>query len=56
VGATIVGANSGAVASLTDAHGPELVFGSGDVLYLENIEKVSRTANTSENFQIIFSF
>jgi hypothetical protein len=53
---TIIGANSGAVVSLTAGYGPELVFGSGDVLYVENIASVQRTANTSENFQLIFAF
>lgn len=52
----VVGANSGTIASFTNAYSPELVFGSGEILFLENIEAVTRNANTNETFQIIFEY
>lgn len=55
-GNTIIGSNSGAVATFTNKFDPELVFGSGKVLFLENLDRVTRSANTSETFQIIFDF
>ena len=55
-GNTIIGSNSGAVATFTNKYDPELVFGSGKVLFLENLDRVTRSANTSETFQIIFDF
>ena len=55
-GNTVVGANSGAVATFVNKYDPELVFGSGKVLFLENLDRVTRSAKTSETFQIIFDF
>lgn len=52
----IVGNTSGAIADITSYYEPELVFGSGEVLFLENIEPVNRSANTNETFQIIIEF
>jgi hypothetical protein len=53
---TVIGDNSGAVATISDFYSPELVFGSGEILYLENLEPVTRSANTKETFQFIFEF
>lgn len=52
----IIGNTSGAVANIASKFGPELIFGSGRLLYLENIDQVSRNANSSEVFQIIFEY
>ena len=35
---------------------PDIKYGTGDILFLENISPVTRTANTNETFQIIFEF
>lgn len=51
---TIKGAESGAIASLNEKYEPELVFGSGEILYIENIEAVSRADNQTEQFKIVF--
>ena len=53
---TITGSNSGAVASLTNKYTPEIVYGSGKVLYLENLDPILRANNQSEVFKLIFEF
>lgn len=52
----IVGNTSAAVASLTNKYLPELVFGSGEVLYLENLDPIARANNQTETFKLIFEF
>lgn len=52
----INGLSSGAVANLTDKYLPDLVFGSGDIIYIENGEEITRTDENSETFKIIFEF
>lgn len=52
----LVGNTSLATATLSEAYSPELVFGSGDVLYLENIDPVTRSNTQSETFKITFEF
>lgn len=56
INSTVVGANSSAIASITSTYSPELQFNSGKVLYVENADRIERSANTSEQFQIIFEF
>lgn len=53
---TIVGTVSGAVANLTYAYPPDLVVGSGEVLYLENESPISRSNSQSETIKIILQF
>lgn len=53
---TVTGANSGAVATITETFGPELIVGSGSVIFLENVDGVERSANTSETLQIVFDY
>jgi hypothetical protein len=53
---TITGSNSGAVASLTDKYSPEIVFNSGRILYLENLDPITRANTQSETFKLIFEF
>ena len=55
-GGNITGANSGAIASITTKYAPELVFESGQVMYIENIEAVPRSSTQSETFKLIFEF
>ena len=52
----INGFSSGAVANLTDKYLPDLVFGSGDIVYVENGEAIIRSNENSETFKIIFEF
>jgi len=53
---TIIGSNSGAVATITNKYLPEVTFGSGKILYLKNIETITRANNQSEQYQLIFEF
>lgn len=53
---TLKGANSSSEATLTTAHPPEIEFGSGGVMYLENVDTVTRQNNQSETFQTVISF
>ena len=52
---TITGANSGATANLTEGHVPDIIFGSGDILYIENISPVTRANTETESFNLILS-
>lgn len=52
----LIGANSGAVALLTDKYSPELVFGSGSIMFIEKINPITRANNTSETIKLIFEF
>lgn len=52
----IIGNTSGAIAEITQCYAPELVYGSSDIKYLENIPTVTRQNNQSETFQIILNF
>lgn len=53
---TIIGSNSGAVATLTNKYIPEVVFGSGKMLYLENVDQITRDNRQTETFKLIFEF
>lgn len=55
-GDNIVGANSGDSAYVISSYEPDLAYNSGRIIYLENIEKVSRTAGQKETFKVIFSY
>ena len=56
LGNTIQGVNSGAVANLTAAYSPAIIFGSGKPIYIENIDLVDLMANTNENFLVVVNF
>lgn len=53
---TVVGSNSSAIAQVSNSYSGELVFGSGEILYLNNIEAVERSNTQKETFKIIFEF
>jgi hypothetical protein len=53
---TVIGSNSSAIAEVSNSYIGELVFGSGEVLYLNNIEAVERSNTQKETFKIIFEF
>lgn len=52
----IVGSNSGAIALVTAKYVPELVFGSGRVMYLEKIDAITRTNTTSDTIKLVLKF
>lgn len=53
---TIIGVNSGAIANLTYAYSPDLVAGSGEVIYIENESPITRSDSQSETIKIILKF
>lgn len=52
----IIGNTTGAIVTINSKYSGDLVFGSGDVLYVENIDKVDRTSGNTETFKFIFEF
>jgi hypothetical protein len=52
----IVGLTSGAIAELTNKYLPDLVFGSGEILYVENFTPITRTGENTETFKLILDF
>jgi hypothetical protein len=55
-GNSIIGQLSGASATLVYAYPPDLVIGSGEVLYVENGSAISRSNSQSETVKIILQF
>ena len=55
-GENVIGANSDDTAYIISSYEPDLVYNSGRIIYLENIEKVARAADQKETFKIIFSY
>jgi hypothetical protein len=56
VGEDLTGANSGTTGVILDKYGPELEYNSGEILYLENLETITRQNTQSESFKLIFEF
>lgn len=52
----IIGVTSGAVATVINKYSPELVFGSGTVLFIENVESITRQPDQTETFKIVLEF
>jgi len=52
----ITGQTSGAQANITSGYVPDLVIGSGNILYLENIAAVTRSNNQTEQFNVVMNF
>lgn len=50
------GQTSGAQFNPTNKYSPELVFGSGEVIYVENISPVTRAPDQTENFKLVLEF
>lgn len=52
----IVGKDSAATAKLTGVEYPDIKDGSGEIIYIENIEPVDRTNNQAETYKLILEF
>lgn len=50
------GANSGSTFNIATKYSPDIEFGSGAIVYLENIDTVQRSANVSEQISITMVF
>ena len=55
-GETIRGATSNKTALVNDKFQPDLIYNSGKIVYLENLEKVARSVGQKETFKIVFEF
>lgn len=55
-GSPIVGNTGGGIAEITKAYDREVIYGSGEILYLENIEPITRLENQNEQFQIVLNY
>jgi hypothetical protein len=56
VNGTVSGATSHASGNVSQGYLSDIIFGSGDILYLENTNAVIRTNTQSETFQLVLSF
>ena len=52
----VIGSNSGASANISTCYSPDILFESADILYLENINPVTRANTQNETFQIVWQF
>ena len=52
----IIGQSSGAIASVTKVYPKEIIKNSGDIIYIENIESITRQSNQSEIFKLAITF
>jgi hypothetical protein len=55
-GNNMIGANSTSIATITNKYFPELIYGSGEIIYVENIDAITRTNTASETIKLIFEF
>lgn len=53
---TVVGTLSGAAATIDTATPPDLLYGSGKVLYTENISPINRSTGQTETVKVIIEF
>lgn len=56
IGGKIYGNTSSASADVLDKYQPDLIFNSGRIIYLENLEPVTRASGQKETFKIIFEY
>jgi hypothetical protein len=52
----LFGANSGALKFVVDVDNPELKKRSGQVIYMDNIEPITRSEDQIENIKIAIKF
>lgn len=52
----IKGRASGSIATLTNKYLPDLVYGSGEVVYIEYGDAITRDTEKTETFKIVFAF
>lgn len=55
-GDNVIGLTSEDSAYVSTSQEPDLIYNSGRIIYLENIEKVARDSDQKETFKIIFSY
>ena len=55
-GNTLIGQNSGASVTLLSRLPSDIVEGSGEVLYIENVDPIERNVSQSESIKLILKF
>lgn len=55
-GSVIIGNSSGAEANVSSSTPPDLLYGSGDVIYTENISPINRSTGQTETVKVIIEF
>jgi len=55
-GNTLIGVNSGASITLNSRLPSDIVEGSGEVLYIENVDPIDRSSSQSESIKLILKF
>jgi hypothetical protein len=55
-GNTLIGVNSGASIQLNSHLPSDIIEGSGEVLYIENVDPIDRAASQSESIKLILKF
>lgn len=55
-GESVYGLTSEDSAYVSFSYEPDLIYNSGRIIYLENIEKVARSSGQKETFKLIFSY
>lgn len=56
IGETLSGANSGAEGNILNKYSPEIHYNTGEVLYIENLDSVTRAVDQTETFKLIYEF
>jgi len=56
VGGILTGANSGITRTVVKVKNPEFEPYSGDILYVENVQKVERAEGQAENVRFVIKF
>lgn len=55
-GTNLIGQTSGAIAQVTKVYPQELLFSTGEILYVENISAITRQPNQTEAFRLVMNF
>ena len=56
IGPTITGTSSATSATVGNILRPDLIYGSGDILYMENISPINKTSGQTETIKAIIEF
>ena len=56
IGERVIGITSGAIATVSNYLQPEVMKDSGDILYIENRDPITRTRDQSDNLHLVLEF
>lgn len=52
----VFGTSNAGICSINTVYAPELIYGSGETLYIDNIDPITRQEDQNEQFKIVFEF